>query len=38
VAVKDKTATVTFPVGALEDVCDATTVTFPFAFAAPGEV
>jgi hypothetical protein len=37
-AVKDSTATLTFPVGALDDVCDATTVTFPLAFAVAADV
>jgi len=36
--VNDSTATFTLPVGLLEDVCDATTVTFPLAFAVAGDV
>ena len=37
-AVNESTATVTLPVGAFEEVCDATTVTLPFTFAAVGDV
>jgi hypothetical protein len=36
--VKDRTATLTLPVGALEEVCEATTMTVPFALAVAGEV
>ena len=38
IAVNDSTATPTLPVGPLEEVCDATTVTAPFAFAVAGDV
>jgi hypothetical protein len=38
IAVNERTATVTFPVGVLEEVCDATTVTLPFALATAGDV
>jgi hypothetical protein len=37
-AVNDRTATLTLPVGPLEEVCDATTVTLPLAFAVGAEV
>jgi hypothetical protein len=38
IVVKERTATVTLPVGAESEVCDDTTMTLPFAFAVAGEV
>ena len=38
IAEKDRTATVALPVGAVVEVCEATTVTLPFALATEGLV
>ncbi len=38
IAVNDSTATLTFPVGLLDEVCEATTVTIPLAFAVAADV